>query len=133
MNVDEDHLRLLSILHFALGLLYLCVAGAVIIVLLLGSLTMFSGDPDAPPPAAVQAVCIMYVCGLVVPVLLAAACTLCASVCIAVRRWYSFCLIIALLNCGIVPLGTLTGILTIITLGRPSVKTLFAKRQVCVD
>ena len=130
MNADERHLRFLSIFHFVLGFLYASVASAILIVLLLiASLPVFVNDPDAPPAGAVQAVCVGYACLFVVPGWLAAACTVCAGICIAVRRWYTLCLAIAVLNCLCVPLGTVLGVMTIIVLVRPSVQALFGRRQ----
>lgn len=43
------------------------------------------------------------------------------------RRAYNFCLVIAFLECLIIPLGTVLGIFTIINLTRESVRELFVR------
>lgn len=45
---------------------------------------------------------------------------------LAKRRRYSFCFIMSIISCLFMPLGTILGVLTIIVLSRPAVKTVFA-------
>ena len=45
---------------------------------------------------------------------------------IARRRHYTFCFVIACIECLFMPVGTVLGVFTILVLNRPSVKQLFA-------
>jgi hypothetical protein len=45
------------------------------------------------------------------------------------RRGYTFCFVVACLECMFMPFGTILGILSIIVLSRPSVKELFDQNQ----
>jgi len=49
-----------------------------------------------------------------------------AGRCLARRKGYTFCLVIAGISCLFMPFGTILGVFTIIVLSRPSVKELFA-------
>ena len=44
---------------------------------------------------------------------------------IAARTAYTFCLVVAAIECAFMPMGTALGVFTIIVLMRPSVKQLF--------
>ena len=44
---------------------------------------------------------------------------------LAVRRSYTYCLVVAGIECLFMPFGTVLGVFTIIVLIRPSVKALF--------
>jgi hypothetical protein len=46
--------------------------------------------------------------------------------CLGTKRHYVFCMIVAVLSCLQIPLGTVLGVFTIVVLARPSVKELFA-------
>jgi hypothetical protein len=48
-----------------------------------------------------------------------------AGRCIARRRHYTFCFVVACLECLSVPFGTVLGVFTILVLNRQSVKALF--------
>jgi hypothetical protein len=48
---------------------------------------------------------------------------------LAAQRGYTFCLVIAALECLSVPIGTALGVFTIVVLQRESVKELFAQRR----
>jgi hypothetical protein len=45
--------------------------------------------------------------------------------CLARRKHYTFCIVMAAISCMFMPFGTVLGIFSIIVLVRPSVKTLF--------
>ena len=55
-----------------------------------------------------------------------AVCIIIAGRCLAKRRRYMFCLVMAAISCVFMPFGTVLGVFTIIVLMRPSVKELFA-------
>ena len=56
------------------------------------------------------------------------------SVCIALagrfisqRRSYTFCLVMAAVQCTFIPFGTVLGVFTIVALQKPSVRQLFGR------
>jgi len=56
-------------------------------------------------------------------------CILIAGRSLALRKRYSFALVMACIECLFVPFGTILGIFTIVVLSRASVKTLFSGAQ----
>jgi hypothetical protein len=53
--------------------------------------------------------------------------TIWAGRCIAQRKRYMFCFVMACIACLSVPLGTALGVFTIIVLQRPTVKAMFGQ------
>jgi hypothetical protein len=100
----------LGAFHYALAGLQ-AVMAAVLSVMLLDT------------PAEGWAVTVSWT--LVFSVAALAILTLVAGRRIAGRQVYSFCLTVAALNCFYFPFGTALGILTLITLKRPSVRAAF--------
>ncbi len=128
VNQDEEHLKLLSILHYVWGgltALGCCVGG---IYALAGGGVMIAAlvnEGQNAPPAVFGGV--FFFIGVFIAVLAAAfsALTILAGRSLARRKHYVLCMIMACLSCLSVPLGTALGIFTIIVLMRPSVKQLF--------
>lgn len=134
MEQDEQHLRILAILHYvyagltALGALF---GGGMMAFI---GFTIFSlptppQKPSEPPLAAIGWFYIVFgsvvlLIGLPISVLIAI-----VGRFLARQRYWLFCMIIAGLICVNVPLGTLLGVFTIIVLVRPTVKELFASVQ----
>ena len=58
-----------------------------------------------------------------------AALVLMAGRCIAGRKSYTFCFVVACVECLWAPFGTCLGVFTLVVLNRPSVKALFAARS----
>jgi hypothetical protein len=52
---------------------------------------------------------------------------LCAGRCLQERRRHTFCLVVAGLECMMMPFGTVLGVFTIIVLLRPAVRQLFGE------
>ncbi|RCS49151.1 hypothetical protein DTL42_11450 [Bremerella cremea] len=67
-------------------------------------------------------VLILIILGLAVALM---ACQVIAAFSIQKRRHYTFCLVIAGINCLFVPIGTILGVATFFVLVRPSVKRMF--------
>jgi hypothetical protein len=63
---------------------------------------------------------LFILCGWTLAVLLAV-----AGRCLARRKGYTFCLVVAGISCLFMPFGTILGVFTIVVLTRPSVKRLF--------
>ena len=53
--------------------------------------------------------------------------TIWAGRCLATKRHYVFCIVMAAISCLSMPFGTALGVFTLIVLGRPSVKQLFSQ------
>lgn len=129
-NQDEQHLNILSIFHYVVGGLTALFACLPIFHLAIG-ISMLSGGFGPPPPdeafpfrlfgllfVIVPATIILLGWGLAVTIAL-------AGYYLSKRRNYTFCLVVAGLECIFMPFGTVLGIFTIIVLVRPSVKALF--------
>jgi len=127
---DEEQLRLLSIFHYIVGGLAALFSCIPIIHLSIGIaivLGAFEGGhcSDGPPSfigyifIVVALMCIA--CGWAFAI-----CLIAAGRCLARKKRYVFCLVMAAIACVFMPFGTVLGVFTIIVLMRPSVKELFA-------
>jgi len=125
---DENHLRLLSIFHYVVGCLtalFFCfplIHVSVGVAMLMGAFA--DGSPNQPP----QFIGIIFVLIGSLIILFGwsvAGCTMYAGHCLSRRKNHTFCLVIAAISCMIVPFGTILGVLTIIVLVKPEVKSLF--------
>jgi hypothetical protein len=131
MNQDEEHLRLLSLFHYIVGglmALFACIPilHIVIDILMIVSPTSFGSRGDSPPAFIGWFFAIL---GGVFVLLgwLTASLVLYSGRCLARNRHYLYSLIVAGLCCFFVPLGTISGVFTIIVLIRPTVKERFQK------
>ena len=130
-RADADHLRLLSIFHYI---------GAGIAVLGLGFLAMhyfffhaFLDNPDlwknqkgaVPPPKELFALLGWFY--VVFGAWLAASCLInvLSGVFLGRRKYRAFSLIVAVIDCIHIPLGTVLGVFTIVVLLRPSVREVY--------
>lgn len=127
-NQDTEHLRLLSIFHYVvagvLGLfsLFPIIHLVIGIAIVGGAFDMKRGD--GPPEffgwmfIAISAVTIL--CGLAMAISIWF-----AGRRIKARQNYTYCFIVAGIECCFMPFGTVLGVLTIIVLMRPTVKEMF--------
>jgi hypothetical protein len=127
--LDNEHLKLLSIFHYVKGgitALFACIPiihvvfGLVLIV----APRLFGHGSDQPPAFigwlfVILGFFIIFL-GWTVAVLV-----LIAGRCLARRRHYTFCFVVACLECLSVPFGTVLGVFTILVLNRQSEKALF--------
>jgi hypothetical protein len=133
LNQDEHHLNILSIFHYVVGGLTALFACFPIFHLMMGLGFLFGGF--GPPPeeefpfrlfglmfTVIPAVIILT--GWVLAGFIAA-----AGYHLSKRQHYTFCLVIAGVECIFIPFGTVLGIFTIIVLVRPGVKALFEPGQ----
>ena len=130
-NPDRDHLRLLSIFHYVLAavtaVFSLFPIFHLIIGLLMVSDTIHPGDQHSEVPVAI--IGWMFV---IIPAFMILAGLACSAVIalagsrLARYSSYTFCLVVAAIECVFFPFGTVLGVFTIIVLNRPSVKELFA-------
>jgi len=126
---DEDHLRLLSIFHYVLAGFtaffgsFPCIHLAVGIALLAGAF-----PPNAhgeAPPRFVGLIFVGVGSMLILVFWTFALLIFLGGRNLTRRRRYTFCLVVACIECLMMPLGTVLGAFTIIVLNRPSVKQLF--------
>ncbi|MDY0170661.1 MAG: hypothetical protein RBS80_29235 [Thermoguttaceae bacterium] len=130
MDRDEEHLRLLAIFHYvfagmiALFSLFPILHVAIGVALVLGAV---DGDfrHGGPPPAVIGGIIAAVGMSVIVFGWTMAACVLAAGRMLAGKRRYLFCLVMAGIECVMMPLGTILGVFTIIVLSRDSVKAAF--------
>ena len=127
VNRDEEHLRVLSILYYVWGGLSVvgaCFMGAYAVI---GGTVLTAVSQSEREPAAAWAGAVVFVVmgGLFLLLAALAWLTILTGRYLAQRRRYTFCLVMAIVTCLSVPLGTVLGIFTLIVLQRPSVKQLF--------
>lgn len=130
VNQDEEHLRLLSILHYVWGGLVACGScfGAIYAIIGGGVMTAAAAQQgNNAPPAFVGAIFFLIGGFIVLLVGTLSALTILAGRSLAQRKRYTFCLVMACLSCLSVPLGTALGVFTIIVLQRPTVKAMFGR------
>jgi hypothetical protein len=131
MNHDEEQLKLLSIFHYvvagvaALFSLFPCLYVAMGLFILYGP-GEFSKPGQNPPPAFLGWVMIGVGSVMITLGVTFAAFVLAAGRSLARRKRYTFCLVMAAVECLFMPFGTVLGIFTIVLLNRESVKQLFA-------
>jgi len=130
VNQDEEHLRLLSILHYIWGGLAACGScfGAIYAVIgggIMAAATQAQGQNG--PPAVVGGIFFLIGGGIILLAGTISALTILAARNLARKRSYTFCFVIACISCLSVPLGTALGVFTIIVLQRPSVKQMFGQ------
>ena len=125
-NQDVEQLRILSILHYVLAGFLALLSMLPILHIAMGIAIVtgaFDGaDPGEPPPAFfgwmfIIIPTVMMLCGLTL-----ATCIAVAGRRLQQNRSYTFCLIIAAIQCVFMPLGTLLGVCTLIVLMRPRSK-----------
>ena len=131
MTQDEEHLNLLSIFHYVVGgltALLSCIIFlpnvAIGIAMLCGA---FQGN-DAPP----RFVGWFFILLFGAPVLagwILAGLVIAAGRKLRRRRSRTFCLVMAALECLLMPYGTVLGVFTIIVLMKDPVRELFAAPQ----
>ena len=122
-NQDREHLRLLSIFHYVVGALAGLFACMPVIHLVLGAAMAsgaFEGD-DAP--MRLFGVAFMVIAGLVILAgWIFAALVILAGRFLARHRHYTFCVVMAGVECIFMPFGTVLGALTLVVLMREGVK-----------
>lgn len=129
MNQDEEQLRLLSIFHYVCaGLAALC-ACFPIFHFVLGLFLMLRPDSFGPtkdqPPAWFGAIFVVFASIIILLGWTFAGLLAYAGRCLARRKNYTFCIVMAGVSCLYMPFGTVLGIFSIVVLVRPSVKALF--------
>ena len=130
-KADTDHLRLLSIFHFVaagLAVLGICFLAAhyMLFHAVVNNPEMWKNQKGAtPPPAQIFAILKwFYVLGAVW-FASSGVLNLLSGMFLARRKLRTFSLVVAVMNCIHIPLGTVLGVFTIIVLLRPSVREVY--------
>jgi hypothetical protein len=136
VNQDTEHLNVLSICHYVLSglcLVPLCYGIFYIIIgVFFGAVMTGSNMPHRPGDPSPEAVGAMFGGFFIVIGLVIAAIALTVGILLlksgrnlSKRQSYTFCFVVACISCALIPLGTILGVFTIITLTRESVKATF--------
>jgi len=135
MDRDTEQLNLLAIFHYVVAGLAALFSFFPLIYTAIGVIFIFAArngtakpGEELPPEflgwifAALGS--LWFVTGIVMAI-----CILIAGRSLALRRRYTFALVIACIECLFLPFGTVLGVFTIVALSRDSVKALFEAKQ----
>jgi len=126
MKQDLEHLKLLSIFHYVAAGMAAILACIPFLHFFMGLALATGALPDTDAEARPIGLAIMAFAGLFI--LLGwtfAAFVAFAGRSLQTRKRYTFCLVMAGIECIFMPVGTVLGVFTIIVLVRDSVKGLF--------
>src|SRR4029453_4763626 len=132
MNRDKEHLRLLAIFHYVVAGLAALFSFFPLLYTTIGTIFIFAArhgtakpGEDLPPEffGWIFAVLgsLLFLMGIAMAI-----CILIAGRSLALRKRYSFALVMACIECRFIPFGTILGVFTIVVLSRESVKALFS-------
>jgi hypothetical protein len=129
MNQDADHLRLLSIFHYVVGGLTALFACLPLFHLAIG-IAIVTGAFPKQPGQQVPDMLFGWIFIIMATVMILLGWSLAIAIIIAgryltQRTHYTFCLVVAAVECIMMPFGTVLGIFSLIVLNRSSVKPLF--------
>jgi hypothetical protein len=128
LDTDLEHLKLLSIFHYVVGGFAALFSLFPVIHLFLGIALITGGlDADEPGGRAMGWFFIAIALLVIVTGLGFAGLIIAAGRYLSRHINYTFCLVIAAVECAFAPFGTVLGVFTIIVLQRPSVKQLFGR------
>jgi len=132
MNRDEEHLQLLAIFHYVVASLAALFSFFPLLYTTIGAIFIFAArhgtakpGEDLPPEflgwifAALGS--LLFLMGIAMAI-----CILIAGRSLALRKRYSFALVMSCIECLFIPFGTILGVFTIVVLSRESVKALFS-------
>src|SRR2546428_12889263 len=132
MNRDKEHLQLLAIFHYVVAGLAALFSFFPLLYTTVGAIFIFAArhgtakpGEDLPPEFLGWIFTVLgsllFLMGIAMAV-----CILIAGRSLALRKRYSFVLVMACIECLFVPFGTILGVFTIVALFRESVKALFS-------
>ncbi|MEO7972803.1 MAG: hypothetical protein ABIU84_04390 [Thermoanaerobaculia bacterium] len=128
MTQDDEQLHLLSVFHHVLA--GICALFSLFPLAYFGiGLAMMAGMGSGKSEAFGPAFAGCFVAGFAALFLVAglgyALALFLAGRCLARRSRHTFCVVVAAISCCFTPLGTVLGVVTLIVLFRPSVRSLF--------
>jgi hypothetical protein len=119
---DEQQLNLLATFHYVLAGLVALFSCVFLFHIVAGVVMLFADDG---PPKLIGLLFLLIPGALILAFWALAALILTAGLRLRDRRTWTFCLVIAGIECVFVPLGTILGVFTILVLNRDSVQRLF--------
>jgi hypothetical protein len=132
MNQDREHLRLLAIFHYVVAGLAGLFSLFPLLYTTIGTIFIFAArhgtakpGEELPPEflgwifAVIGSV--LFLIGLAMAI-----CILITGRSLALRKRYSFAIVMACIECLFIPFGTILGVFTIVVLSRESVRELFS-------
>jgi hypothetical protein len=126
VNQDEQHLKLLSIFHYIVGGIIALFSLFPIFHLVFGIVMIVSPDTfesgGEGPPAFIGWLFALIGGTIILVGFVLATCVILAGRFLSLRRHYTYCFVIACIQCLFIPFGTVLGVFTIIVLTRESVK-----------
>ena len=132
MDQDREHLRLLAVFHYIVSGLAALFSFFPLLYTIVGGVFIFAARHGTPKPGEelppeflgwIFAVLgsVLFLIGLSMAI-----CILIAGRSLALRKRYSFALVMACIECLFIPFGTILGVFTIVVLSRESVRGLFS-------
>ncbi len=129
MDKELEQLRLLSLLHYVVAGVTVLLSLFPLLYLALGGLFIWRPDSligDTPPPPfwfgwlffVLGGAGVLFEWALAVAMFY-------AGRCLRARKKYTYCFVVAVLDCLAIPVGTVLGVFTILVLAKPGVKELF--------
>ena len=130
MNQDDQHLKLLSIFHYIVGGIMALFSLFPIFHLVFGIVMIVSPDTfesgGEGPPAFIGWLFALIGGTIILVGLVLATCVILAGRFLSLRRHYTYCFVIACIQCLFIPFGTVLGVFTIIVLIREPAKESFS-------
>ncbi len=124
MEQDHHHLNLLSIFHFVAGGINLLLSCFPLIHLFIG-IAILVGGLDGEAPSCVGLFFIVISLAFITFDFTLSGLMIAAGIKLKKRESHTFCLVVAAIECIIMPYGTVLGVFSLIVLTRQSVKSLF--------
>ena len=123
---EVEYLKLASIFHYVVGALAMLVACIPFLHLFVGvGLATGAFDATEPPARAIGVVVAVIAVLFILSGWAFGVALIVAGRYLATYRHHTYCLVMAAVACIFMPFGTVLGVLTIILLMRPSVRSLF--------
>ncbi|QDV65346.1 hypothetical protein [Crateriforma conspicua] len=113
-ETDKTHVRVLSVLHIVAGLFFFVTS--------LGQFLLAKNAVIVGPLPT-------FISFLFASMLIMSLLVFVVGILLYTRRMYWFCFTVAAIECLIVPLGTIIGVLTLVVLMRPSVTDGFVSKN----
>jgi hypothetical protein len=132
MSQDREHLQLLAIFHYVVAGLAALFSFFPLLYTTVGVIFIFAArhgtakPGEELPPEFLGWIFTVIGSGLFLIGIAMAICILITGRSLALRKRYSFVLVMACIECLFLPFGTILGVFTIIVLSRESVKELFS-------
>jgi hypothetical protein len=134
MNRDQEHLQLLAIFHYVVAGLAALFSFFPLLYTIIGTIFIFAArngtakSSEGLPPEFLGWIFAVIGSGLFLLGLAIAICILIAGRSLALRKRYSFAMVMACIECIFIPFGTILGVFTIVVLSRESVRGLFSPK-----